>query len=139
LNDKAECEMYGTDPTNWDTDGDGLPDDVEVDAGTDPLVQDTDADGLTDFYEINVHGTDPLNEDTDGDDFFDRDEVNSIAWPDGNDYEIDPTLADTDGDGENDNWEYYFSTDPTSASSVPGTGVVPSEFYVYEDWVSQQP
>jgi len=46
--------------TDVDTDGDGLPDDVETNTyGTDPLLADTDGDGFSDFIEIN-QGSDPL-------------------------------------------------------------------------------
>ena len=59
----------GTDPTNDDTDLDGLTDDQELNvASTDPLVWDTDKDGLNDGDEVNIHGTNPLLPDTDSDD-----------------------------------------------------------------------
>jgi len=48
-----------------DTDGDGLPDDVERDVyGTDPFLADTDADGLEDGEELEYYDTDPLLADT---------------------------------------------------------------------------
>ena len=43
-----------------DTDGDGLPDDVEFSVGTDPFRTDTDGDGVDDFAEV-MSGHDPLN------------------------------------------------------------------------------
>jgi len=44
-----------------DTDGDGLPDDVETNTyGTNPLLADTDGDGFSDLTEINQN-SDPLN------------------------------------------------------------------------------
>jgi len=58
----------GTNPTNPDTDGDGIRDDHETDTGTffsstdtgtDPRIADTDGDGLLDGVEV-VAGTDPL-------------------------------------------------------------------------------
>ena len=79
--DVVEYGAYMTDPTNWDTDGDGLPDGFEDDdwdgfrdgnspydtssdwgsAGeTDPNVCDTDRGGVDDGMEIMAHGTDPL-------------------------------------------------------------------------------
>jgi thiol-disulfide isomerase/thioredoxin len=60
------------DPT--DTDGDGLPDDIELGIGTDPADPDTDDDGLLDGEEAE-HGADPLLADTDDDGYTDRDEV----------------------------------------------------------------
>ena len=52
----------GTSPLNADTDGDGLPDDLEVQS--DPLLKDTDRDGLLDGEET---VSSPQRADTDGD------------------------------------------------------------------------
>lgn len=48
------------DPMAIDTDGDGLPDLLELQLGTDPLNPDTDGDGVHDGDEV-AAGTDPLN------------------------------------------------------------------------------
>jgi len=92
-----EIKLYGTDPNNSDTDGDGYSDGEEVRAGSDPLdpesfieteeqeqdntednselmKQDSDSDGLNDFLEQS-YGTDPNNPDTDGDGYSDGEEV----------------------------------------------------------------
>ena len=61
LSDEEELGL-GTDPNNYDTDGDGLSDGSEVRAdgwGTNPLSADTDGDGYTDGDELFVYGTDP--------------------------------------------------------------------------------
>ncbi len=58
-----------------DSDRDGLSDEDEVLYGTDPLNPDTDGDGLGDGRELNIFDTDPLNPDTDGDGMSDGDEV----------------------------------------------------------------
>lgn len=50
-----------------DPDGDGLTTEQELLLGTDPLNWDTDGDGLGDGDEVNTHSTDPLRVDTDGD------------------------------------------------------------------------
>jgi len=87
-----------TDPTEEDTDEDGLSDGVENDTGdydgpdatgTNPLVADTDADGLLDGIENNSGvyvsaenpGTDPNNPDTDGDEVIDGIEINNNTNP----------------------------------------------------------
>ncbi|MGD1073641.1 MAG: Ig-like domain-containing protein [Bryobacteraceae bacterium] len=58
-----------------DSDGDGLPDWLEMLIGTDPQNPDTDGDGLNDFEELFVYRTNPLDADTDGDGFSDGIEV----------------------------------------------------------------
>jgi Ca2+-binding RTX toxin-like protein len=79
-----------------DSDGDGIPDLVELAYGGDPnsadLDRDTDIDGLSDLEEW-VRGSDPLDDsdlppDTDGDGFFDWDEdqrgtdsTDALAFP----------------------------------------------------------
>ena len=82
-----------------DSDGDGLSDSEEDNKyGTDPLDPDTDDDGLLDGTEVEMAaGTgcpDPLNPDSDGDTLSDGAEV---------ELGTDPCVADTDGDGVNDN------------------------------------
>lgn len=74
LNTQLEKE-HRTDPTNPDTDGDGVDDGVEVFLlGTMVLVRDTDGDALIDGVEdgnhngiLNMGETDPQHRDTDGD------------------------------------------------------------------------
>jgi hypothetical protein len=64
-----------TDPTNTDTDGDGLTDGNEANVRvTNPTNADTDYDGLQDGREIAV-GANPLAADSDGDGFSDSHEV----------------------------------------------------------------
>src|SRR3989344_9416266 len=73
----AEEQLYGTDPANPDTDGDGYNDGEEVKNGYNPLGEgtlDSDNDGLADPTERKM-GTDPFNPDTDGDGYSDGDEV----------------------------------------------------------------
>ena len=59
----------------FDNDGDGLSNLDEYLARTDPTNPDTDADGLSDGDEIHIHGSDPTNADTDGDGLSDGAEV----------------------------------------------------------------
>jgi hypothetical protein len=55
----------GTDPLNPDTNGNGVPDDVDA-GGTGGAEPDSDGDGVADRVEV-LLGTDPFNSDTDGD------------------------------------------------------------------------
>ena len=98
-----EEAQYGTDPSNPDTDQDGLTDGEEInDWGTNPIDPDTDDDGLTDGEEIDL-GTNPGSGDTDGDGLGDADEV---------DRGTDPRDPDTDGGGVPDGVEVDNGTDP---------------------------
>jgi uncharacterized repeat protein (TIGR01451 family) len=105
---------------NGDTDCDGLTDAEEFNMGTDPSDPDTDADGLPDGLEAGVDAgntnssctgfaedtdtftrTNPMSSDTDGDGLLDGEEDS-----DGNGSidagETNPAEADTDSDGLND-------------------------------------
>jgi hypothetical protein len=106
-----------------DTDGEGLPDILEVPEayGTDPTLTDTDGDGISDYDEVFKYKSDPTNFDTDGDLIPDGVEVSVDGWnlliPDDLEGDLDgdgvsnlqeiiyggnPNLADTDGDGTSD-------------------------------------
>ena len=85
------------DAASLDTDGDGLPDAVEVFFGTDPTKKDTDGDGISDGDEVTKYKTDATKKDTDGDDLPDGVEILATK--------TDPTKKDTDGDGLSDGLE----------------------------------
>lgn len=59
--------------TLYDTDHDGLDDELEEQLGTLPTTSDTDADGLTDYEEYCKYRTDPTLADSDGDGISDAD------------------------------------------------------------------
>lgn len=80
-----------------DTDGDGIPDSIELAFGTDPNNPDSDGDGIPDGMEdANRNGT-------------------------VDDSETDPRLADTDGDGYSDGDEVAAGTNPLDNQSFPLT------------------
>lgn len=104
-----------------DSDGDGLPDDLENSTGTDPFDDDTDDDGLIDGpgsgEDVNASGTtdpgetNPRNSDSDGDGIQDGTEK-GLNTPEGTDTDLsicifdadpstttDPLNPDSDGDG----------------------------------------
>ena len=112
----APVLIVGSDPSNPDTDGGGIPDGEEVfDYGTNPLdgaddatAVDSDSDGLTDAVEATL-GTDPQNPDSDSDGLLDGEEVTLGT---------DPLSNDTDSDGVNDFDEIdFFETNATSAEA----------------------
>jgi hypothetical protein len=89
----SNCQelAQGTDPSDPDSDDDGLTDGAEVNVhGTNPLDADSDDDGLTDGAEVNVHGTNPLDADSDDDKLSDGLEVANGT---------NPLDADSDHDG----------------------------------------
>jgi len=90
-----------------DSDGDGIPDGIEVDLALDPLRDDThddsDGDGWSDFDEI-LRGTSPI---------------------DGNDYP-----EDGDGDGWSDWDEELRGTDPLLATSKPVAAAIDAVEYL---------
>ena len=86
LSNLREVYIYGTDPRQMDSDGDGLSDDLEISLGFNPNKADSDGDGLSDSQEQQL-GTNPLAADTDGDTLFDGLEVYSL--------QTDPREPDT--------------------------------------------
>ncbi len=98
------AQVPPTDPTDGDTDDDGLIDGIEgvlnqYSNHTSPTDPDTDDDGLFDMQEI-LLGTDPRNPDTDLD-----------MIPDGEEFYVfftNPNLWDSDMDGLGDGEEVYF-------------------------------
>ena len=109
-----------------DSDGDGLPDELEKEIGTDPEAADTDGDGLSDYEEVFLTGSDPLNPssvqagvsdadaDSDGDGISNREELEKG---------LNPATKDSDYDGISDYDELYvYGTDPTNRDS-DGDGI----------------
>jgi len=101
-----------------DSDGDGLPDDLELSLGLDPqdpvdALEDLDGDGLTNLGEFEL-GTRLDLPDSDGDGIADGEEI--VAGRDG--FVTNPLLADSDGDGVPDGLEIEVGTDPTDRESV---------------------
>lgn len=138
--DSVEPQL-GTDPTNWDSDGDGLNDGLEVVERCDPNDPDTDDDGLWDGQEAakNDHdwcytGTNVLKRDSDGDGIDDyRDDVDGDGLENGKEWKYllnrpvgwcNPQVADTDKDTVLDGHEVYGNAankDQTSSPTTPDT------------------
>jgi hypothetical protein len=96
-----------------DSDGDGIPDDVELSLGLDPhnaidAQEDFDRDGLTNLQEFQ-QGTNLRKADTDDDGLTDGDEVNR--------YNTNPLAFDTDGDGLSDGLEIQTGSNPLDVNS----------------------
>jgi hypothetical protein len=73
--------------TATDQDADNVSDELEPGLGLDPTNPDTDGDGVADGDEGNIYGTDPLNGDTDGDGVGDGEELfgihtDPLVWDD---------------------------------------------------------
>ena len=125
--------VYGTGAGLLDSDGDGVPDLVELAMGLDPLDPDTDGDGVLDGDE-DVDGDDvpnraelalgfdPLSPDSDGNGVPDGEEDRDLdLLPDGQELArgTDPFVPDTDGDGFPDGLEVQAASDPLDPLSTP--------------------
>lgn len=100
---------YSTNPTDPDSDDDGLDDGIEALAGSNPFVTDTDGDNLKDAQEVNLTHTNPKLADSDGDglddaaDDQDGDSLSNLAEI--TQHGTEPLKADTDNDGLSDSAE----------------------------------
>ncbi len=112
-------------PERWtglpDADADGLPDEVETLYGTDPGNRDTDGDGFTDgdelrsgYHPLRKEGNPRLDSDNDG--LFENEEC---QW------KTDPKNPDTDGDGFSDGEEVKNTFDPTKRGDGTGSDALP--------------
>lgn len=118
VNEGTQGLLQLTIALSGDTDGDGIPDDIEIREGLNPAnpvdaLEDPDHDGLSNRDEI-ARGTAIRIADTDGDGILDGEEV--VPGADG--YITNPLLADTDGDGIRDLTEIQTGSDPTNANST---------------------
>ncbi|WP_028804413.1 DUF3289 family protein [Streptomyces sp. 142MFCol3.1] len=124
----ASFAKHGISPTE-DTDGDRLPDDLEVRAKLDPKSEDTDGDGLSDFAELGYRFSSPLKADTDGDgtkDGAEDPDKDGLTAARELKLRTTPTRADTDQDGLSDARELKLRTAPTKADT-DGDGVQDGE------------
>ncbi|MCW8092843.1 S8 family serine peptidase [Alteromonas sp. ASW11-130] len=119
MNDGAEAE-YGFNPSLFeshntlDSDNDTLTNLEEIELGTNPSNSDTDGDGLSDSNEINIYSTDPIMEDTESDGMADGWEIDFGLNPLINDAE-----DDYDRDEYSNLEEFLGGTDPTDPASHP--------------------
>ncbi len=121
LPDEDEVNIYNTNPNKPDTDGDGINDGDEVANDLDPrnredATKDPDGDGLTNAQEVQ-YGTDPFDPDTDGDGMSDGFEVRYELLP------LDPADAtlDPDDDGLSNLEEFRRGSDPRNPFSPNAT------------------
>jgi|GEM_PF-1316812 len=134
LTDLEEYQ-YGSNPTNMDSDGDGLSDMTEIyGVGTDPTSWDSDGDSISDVKEI-FTGTSPVEFDAN------KKEIDATVYgaytdsdSDGvSDYieemnDTDPYASDTDGDGLTDGDEIKYNTNPNAVSQVGSLSTTFSNF-----------
>ena len=127
LTDEREREL-GTDPTDPDTDGDGLADGDEVDPpgvleATDPLDPDTDDDGLPDGFE-RTHDLDPTERTENRGQDLDGDGLGSVL-----EHRIGTEVGDkdTDDDGIPDGAEVW------NRETYPGASPIRTDVYIEVD------
>lgn len=108
-----------------DFDSDGATDKKEYDSSTNPTDPDSDDDGLSDGAELNrlVGGnpapTNPNSKDSDGDGLYDNEETGTGIYINAQNTGSNPLAPDSDGDGTKDQIEILLGSDPNNASSVP--------------------
>lgn len=116
-----------------DFDEDGLSNLAELNALTNPTDADSDDDGLKDGVEnntgtwtsVDATGTDPKNPDSDDDSLLDGVENPDLPYDPANPATqpgTDPNIADSDSDAFSDGSEIDIGTDPTDVNSVPELG-----------------
>ncbi|PKL72141.1 hypothetical protein CVV26_02855 [Candidatus Kuenenbacteria bacterium HGW-Kuenenbacteria-1] len=98
-------------PSEADSDGDGLADWEEKKIHTDFNKPDTDEDGLWDGIEVKLYKTDPLKFDTDGDGLSDSLEI--TAW------QSDPFKKDSNNNKINDFEEIKNGNNPVTGEKIP--------------------
>ena len=118
---------YSADPNDsaWDTDGDGLSDQYEVETGTDAAVKDTDKDGLTDAQEAQL-GSDPNVPDSDGDGMYDCLETfHEVIEPD----QLGATAGAVCGAAGawKGGWDFVYGLDAGGKQLITRLGSVPSD------------
>lgn len=101
-NDPGQRQSVGD--NSPDTDTDGLSDEQETLAGTDPTNADSDDDGMPDGGEALILGTNPLSNDSDGDQIYDKVEVDGFEY-NGEHWYLNPNDPDTNADGRMDSLE----------------------------------
>ena len=141
-------------PTNWDVDGDGVPNALDIDSDNDGLMDGQyfgtknvqaltgnahfsfnmpAAGGGSYRYEVGDVNTDPYDEDTDDDGLLDDEEVYTYAaWG------VDPLNSDTDGDGISDSLEIVYGTNPNS-QDTDGDGINDDVEWVTDYTIGQAP
>jgi uncharacterized OB-fold protein len=136
-----------TNPDNIDTDGDRIPDGLEIQLKINPTLKDTDFDFISDgdeYYGFSIPGlgnnikTDPANPDTDGDGLLDGEEKDGILYTQGevpfNFFGKDPDIkiyshplkVDTDGDGWTDYEEVVIHRTNPMDPDTDGDGLIDS-------------
>jgi hypothetical protein len=90
--DTAAVDVAVTSET--DLDADNYADAQELDAGLDPTNPDTDGDGVADGDEVTLYFTDPYTWDSDGDSLSDGEELFGVM--------TDPLVSDSNGNGVSD-------------------------------------
>lgn len=123
----GDLSRDGSQDADEDGGADGLTDLEEFQNGTDPTDSDTDDDGVSDGAELDGSAnsaffnepTDPLDPDSDDDSLSDGEEINGTLNPFGPNDPTDPNFADTEFDGWNDGAEIRLGSDPNDFDSVP--------------------
>jgi hypothetical protein len=117
--DGDEGNIYGTAPLTWDSDGDGISDGEELfGVGSDPLVSGTNGSVSTDIEP--AAGTDPSTVDTAAPEAASLDnDLDRLPDADEAAMGTDAASPDSDGDGYYDGDEVNLGTDPLDPTIYP--------------------
>jgi Bacterial TSP3 repeat len=126
--DGDEPNLYGTDPGVWDTDGDSHSDGEELfTAGTDPLVWDNNTGDASVGGVETAPSTESVVEESAAPDASSVDsDTDRLADADEAAFGTDPTTPDADGDGYYDGDEVNLGTDPLDPVSFPAEELSPA-------------
>ena len=127
-------DLYGLDSQDasdalLNADSDELTNLEEFQNSTDPTNSDSDHDGLSDSDEVNLHLSNPLSRDSDNDGMDD-------AWEVTQGFDLlndEDAFLDADNDGITNVEEYYEQTDPNDDTSIPE--IIETLTFSFEDGV----
>ncbi len=125
VDDVTSDTATGTVATADDRDADNYPDALEAEAGLDPTNPDTDADGVADGDEFTLYSTYPLSWDSDGDGISDGEELFGIKTDPlvNNNGAASAPVADTTATAPEPVGE-TLSTEPVDTADTTSSGAV---------------
>ena len=120
----AQEGEFGSDPSDIDTDGDGLNDSYEaLTLRSNPASNDSDGDGLFDSWEFIYNSSEYVNliVKADSEALRSDEDNDGLTLAQEGEFSTDPSNSDSDGDGLNDGWEVTYRSSSGVNPLVPAT------------------